>query len=135
MVIDETTASSVSEETTETSTAVEETTETSVNTEETAEETTVTSEETSSSEAFPHFRESEVTEEKFYYDISLFLPDYGYISGTVSETHTAEVLKSLEELKSSQQRHNDLLCIAVCIMCLMIGAVCGLLLTLHIKRR
>lgn len=82
---------------------------------------------------------SEISEETVDYIVSLYFPEYGEINGTItgtiSETRTAEVIKSLEEIKSCQQKQNDLLNIMTCILCLLIGAVCGLLLTLHIKRR
>ena len=97
-----------------------------------SEETTTVSE---SSPDVPYIPEVTVSDDTVIYDVSLILPDYGEITGTISETHTAEVIKSLEELKSCQQTQNDLLNIVICVMCLLIGAVCGLLLTLHIKRR
>lgn len=82
---------------------------------------------------------SDISEETVDYIVSLYLPEYGEvngtITGTISETKTTEVIKSLEEIKSYQQKQNDLLNIMTCIVCLMVGAVCGLLLTLHIKRR
>lgn len=97
-----------------------------------SEETTTVSE---SSPDVPYIPEITVSDDTVIYDVSLYLPEYGEITGTISETHTAEVIKSLEELKSCQQTQNDLLNIVICVMCLLIGAVCGLLLTLHIKRR
>lgn len=97
-----------------------------------SEETTTVSE---SSPDVPYIPEVTVSDDTVIYDVSLYLPEYGEITGTISETHTAEVIKSLEELKSCQQTQNDLLNIVICVMCLLIGAVCGLLLTLHIKRR
>lgn len=98
-------------------------------------ETSAVTQETAVSENPPVIPEVTVSENAVIYDVSLILPDYGEITGTISETHTAEVIKSLEELKSCQQTQNDLLNIVICVMCLLIGAVCGLLLTLHIKRR
>lgn len=97
-----------------------------------SEETTTVSE---SSPDVPYIPEVTVSDDTVIYDVSLYLPEYGEITGTISETHTAEVIKSLEEIKSYQQKQNDLLNIMTCIVCLMVGAVCGLLLTLHIKRR
>lgn len=97
-----------------------------------SEETTTVSE---SSPDVPHIPEVTVSDDTVIYDVSLYLPEYGEITGTISETRTGEVIKYLEEIKSYQQKHNDLLNIMACIVCLMIGAVCGLLLTLHIKRR
>lgn len=101
-------------------------------TEEFSEETTTVSE---TSPDVPYIPEVTVSDDTVIYDVSLYLPEYGEITGTISETKTAEVIKSLEEIKSYQQKQNDLLNIMTCIVCLMIGAVCGLLLTLHIKRR
>ena len=97
-----------------------------------SEETTTVSE---SSPDVPYIPEVTVSDDTVIYDVSLYLPEYGEITGTISETRTAEVIKSLEEKKSYQQKQNDLLNIMTCIVCLMVGAVCGLLLTLHIKRR
>lgn len=97
-----------------------------------SEETTTVSE---SSPDVPYIPEVTVSDDTVIYDVSLYLPEYGEITGTISGTRTAEVIKSLEEIKSYQQKQNDLLNIMTCIVCLMIGAVCGLLLTLHIKRR
>lgn len=97
-----------------------------------SEETTTVSE---SSPDVPYIPEVTVSDDTVIYDVSLYLPEYGEITGTISETRTAEVIKSLEEIKSYQQKQNDLLNIMTCIVCLMVGAVCGLLLTLHIKRR
>lgn len=97
-----------------------------------SEETTTVSE---SSPDVPYIPEVTVSDDTVIYDVSLYLPEYGEITGTISETRTAEVIKSLEEIKSYQQKQNDLLNIMTCIVCLMVGTVCGLLLTLHIKRR
>lgn len=98
-------------------------------------ETSAVTDETTASENPPVIPEVTVSDDTVIYDVSLYLPEYGEITGTISETKTAEVIKSLEEIKSYQQKQNDLLNIMTCIVCLMIGAVCGLLLTLHIKRR
>lgn len=70
-----------------------------------------------------------------YHDIYLFVPGVGACEGTISDEYSSEILTSINDLKTLQEQQVNLLQLLFCILCILIGAVCGLLLTLHIKRR
>lgn len=121
-------------EVTETSVEVTETTTEETETEsiitETAIETSVSDDVTDIS--IPNIEESNSIS---YHDIDLFVPGVGACEGTISDEYSSEILTSINDLKTLQEHQVNLLQLLFCILCILIGAVCGLLLTLHIKRR
>lgn len=80
----------------------------------------------------PNIEESNIIS---YHDINLFVPGVGACEGTISDEYSSEILTSINDLKTLQEHQVNLLQLLFCVLCILIGAVCGLLLTLHIKRR
>lgn len=119
---------------TEVTEAVEETTitsETSI-TAETTIQNEQTEETTTLDEDIVNVYVPEVTttsEDYIYYDVSLNSFELGYINGTITDTSTIKYFNEFQEKLFKELTINSSL------ICLLIGVVIGLLVTLHIKRR
>lgn len=118
---------------TEVTEAVEETTitsETSI-TAETTIQNEQTEETTTLDEDIVNVYVPEVTttsEDYIYYDVSLNSFELGYINGTITDTSTIKYFDDFQEKLFKELTINSSL------ICLLIGVVIGLLITLHIKR-
>lgn len=119
---------------TEVTEAVEETTiasETSI-TAETTIQNEQTEETTTLDEDIVNVYVPEVTttsEDYIYYDVSLNSFELGYINGTITDTSTIKYFDDFQEKLFKELTINSSL------ICILIGVVIGLLVTLHIKRR
>lgn len=119
---------------TEVTEAVEETTiasETSI-TAETTIQNEQTEETTTLDEDIVNVYVPEVTttsEDYIYYDVSLNSFELGYINGTITDTSTIKYFNEFQEKLFKELTINSSL------ICILIGVVIGLLVTLHIKRR
>lgn len=69
------------------------------------------------------------SEDYIYYDVSLNSFELGYINGTITDTSTIKYFDDFQEKLFKELTINSSL------VCLLIGVVIGLLVTLHIKRR
>lgn len=72
------------------------------------------------------------------YQVSLYIPEIGFVDGTISggnTVDTSEIVSALEDLKQLQEQQNNSFWVHSFLLCAVIGVACGLLITLHIKRR
>lgn len=69
------------------------------------------------------------SEDYIYYDVALNSFELGYINGTITDTSTVKLFDDFQEKLFKELTINSSL------VCILIGVVIGLLITLHIKRR
>lgn len=61
------------------------------------------------------------------YQVSLYIPDIGYVDGTISGGYTSEIVSVLEDIKQQQEQQNDTL-MNLSVISLLCVALFGILI-------
>lgn len=61
------------------------------------------------------------------YQVSLYIPDIGYVDGTISGGYTSEIVSVLEDIKQQQEHQNDTL-MNLSVISLLCVALFGILI-------
>lgn len=61
------------------------------------------------------------------YQVSLYIPDIGYVDGTITGGYTSEIVSILEDIKQQQEHQNDIL-MNLSVISLLCVALFGILI-------
>lgn len=61
---------------------------------------------TSETVVLPSETESETAS---IYDVSLYIPEFGYVDGTITGGNSSQIVSALEDIKQQQEQQNDIL--------------------------